>query len=189
VTYASGPWEHVDWQPFDIVATDAYRDAANAGGFREELRKHLGHGKPLTVTEFGCCCYAGAGDRGGMGWAIIDESADPARLDGDYTRDEAEQVKYLADLHGIFEAEGVDLAFWFTFASYNLPHRSEPRQDLDMISYGVVTMLEAGPPAGYQGLGWAPRLAFGALAKLGLTADGRAARPGRDTGAMWAPRL
>jgi hypothetical protein len=30
-----------------------------------------------------------------------------------------------------------------------------------------VTMLEAGPPAGYQGLGWQPRLAFDALAKLG----------------------
>jgi hypothetical protein len=58
----------------------------------------------------------------------------------------------------------VDLAFWFTFAGYNLPHRSESRRDLDMISYGVVTMLEAGPPAGYQDLGWAPRLALGALA-------------------------
>jgi hypothetical protein len=50
----------------------------------------------------------------------------------------------------------VDLAFWFTFASYDLPHRSEPRQDLDMISDGVVTMLEAGPPAGYQALGETP---------------------------------
>jgi hypothetical protein len=43
------------------------------------------------------------GDRGGMGWAIIDDSADPPRLDGDHTRDEAEQVRYLEDLHTIFE--------------------------------------------------------------------------------------
>jgi len=28
-------------------------------------------------------------------------------------------------------------------------------------------MIEAGPPAGYQGLGWQPRLAFGTMAKLG----------------------
>jgi hypothetical protein len=172
VSYAAAPWEPVDWRPFDIASADAYRAAANAGGFRAELRKHLGHGKPLAVTEFGCCCYAGAADRGGMGWAIIDESADPPRLDGDYIRDEAEQVRYLADLHAIFAEEGVDLAFWFTFAGYNLPHRAEPRQDLDLISYGLVTMLEAGPPAGYQGLGWQPRLAFGALAKLGQGPDG-----------------
>jgi len=154
VSYASAPWEPVDWQPFDIAATDAYRDAANADGFRGELRQQLGHGKPLVITEFGCCCYAGAADRGGMGWAILDESADPPRLDGDYPRDEPEQARYLEELYAIFEEEGVDLAFWFTFAGYNLPHRAGPREDLDLISYGVVTMLEAGPPAGYQGLGW-----------------------------------
>jgi len=69
LTYASGMWEPVDWSLFDIVATDAYRDASNAGTFRSELRKRLEHGKPLAVTEFGCCGYAGAADRGGMGWA------------------------------------------------------------------------------------------------------------------------
>jgi hypothetical protein len=166
VTYASAPWEPVDWQPFDIVAIDSYRDATNAGGYRDELRRYLGHGKPLAVTEFGSCCYAGAADRGGTGWAIIDESADPPRLDGDYPRDEAEQARYLEDLHAVFQEEGVDLAFWFTFAGYNLPHCAEPRQDLDLISYGVVTMLDDGPPAGYRGLGWQPRQVFGALAKL-----------------------
>jgi hypothetical protein len=73
LTYASGMWEPVDWAPFDIAATDAYRDASNAGTFRSEVRKQLQHGKPLAVTEFGCCGYAGAGDRGGMGWAVIDD--------------------------------------------------------------------------------------------------------------------
>jgi hypothetical protein len=61
----------------------------------------------------------------------------------------------------------VDLAFWFTFAGYGMVHRpGQPRLDLDMASYGVVKMLEAGPPAGYQGLGWEPKAAFGALAQL-----------------------
>jgi hypothetical protein len=87
------------------VAPDAYRDAGNAGGFGDEVRRHLRHGKPLAITEFGCCCcYAGAADRGGMDWAILDESADPARLDGDYTRDETEQVNYLTDLRATFAA-------------------------------------------------------------------------------------
>src|SRR6266516_4577670 len=104
LTYASGMWEPVDWGPFDIAATDAYRDAGNAGTFRSELRKQLQHGKPLAVTEFGCCDYAG---------------------------DESEQVRYLEELHGILAAEGVDLAFWFTFAGYRLVHDPDPRRDLD----------------------------------------------------------
>jgi hypothetical protein len=130
LAYASGMWEPVDWGPFDIAATDAYRDASNAGTFRSELRKQLQHGKPLAVTEFGCCAYAGAGDRGGMGWAIIDDSTGSPRLDGDYVRDESEQVRYLEELHGIFAAEGVDLAFWFTFAGYGLVHDPGPAATL-----------------------------------------------------------
>jgi hypothetical protein len=172
LTYASGIWEPVDWSVFDIVATDAYRDASNAGTFRSELRKRLQHGKPLAVTEFGCCGYAGAADRGGMGWAIIDASTDPPRLDGDYVRDESEQVRYLEELTAIFAEEGVDLAFWFTFAGYPLVYDPEARRDLDMASYGVVRMLPAGPGSGYDGLGWEPKLAFRALAQA-VTGDGR----------------
>jgi len=171
LTYASGMWEPVNWDLFDIVATDAYRDTNNAGSFRSELRKRLQHGKPLAVTEFGCCGYAGAADRGGMGWAIIDGSTGQPRLDGDYVRDESEQVRYLQELNAIFADEGVDLAFWFTFAGYGLVHDPDPRRDLDMASYGVVKMLPGGPGSGYRGLGWEPKLAFGALAQ----ADRRAA--------------
>jgi len=183
LTYASGMWEPVDWAPFDIAATDAYRDASNVGAFRSELRKQLQHGKPLVVTEFGCCGYVGAGDRGGMGWAILDVSTDSPRLCGDYVRDESEQVRYLEELNAIFTEEGVDLAFWFTFAGYPLVHDPDPRRDLDMASYGVVKMLPGGPGhhgPGHHGLGWEPKLAFGALAG----ADGRlaAAQHGGEAG-------
>jgi hypothetical protein len=167
VSYASGMWEPVDWAPFDIVAVDAYRDASNAATFQSELRKHLGHGKPLAVTEYGCCGYAGAADRGGMGWAIIELDGDSPRLDGDYVRDEAEQVRYLAELNAVFANEGVDLAFWFTFAGYGLVHDAEPRRDLDLASYGLVQLLPGGPGTGHHGLGWEPKLAFRALAELG----------------------
>jgi len=165
LTYASGLWEPVDLSLFDIVATDAYRDASNAGTFRSELRRRRQHGKPLAITEFGCCGYAGAAARGGMGWAIIDDSTDPPRLDGDYTRDESEQARYLEELTAIFAEEGVDLAFWFTFAGYPLVGDPDPRRDLDMASYGVVKVLPGGPGTGYDGLGWEPKLAFAALAQ------------------------
>jgi hypothetical protein len=167
VSYASGMWEPVNWAPFDIVAVDAYRDAGNAGTFRAELRKHLGHGKPLAITEYGCCGYAGAAARGGMGWSIIELDGDQPRLDGDYVRDEGEQVRYLRELNEVFAAEGVDLAFWFTFAGYGMVHDPQPRQDLDLASYGLVRLLPGGAGTGYQGLGWEPKLAFQALAGLG----------------------
>ncbi|MFC4908909.1 hypothetical protein [Actinomadura gamaensis] len=157
VTYASGPWEAIDWTHFDLVSVDAYRDADNAETYREDLRRHFVHGKPVAVTEFGCCTYKGAADRGGMGWAIIDRDATPPRLTGAYTRDEQEQVRYLQDLLGIFESEGIDSAFWFTFAGYELPHdETDPAHDLDMASYGVVKIL----PDGTQ----RPKAAFTALA-------------------------
>ncbi|MGW1410099.1 hypothetical protein [Streptomyces sp. NPDC002403] len=34
ITYASGPWEPIDWGPFDLVGIDAYRTAQNADTFR-----------------------------------------------------------------------------------------------------------------------------------------------------------
>jgi hypothetical protein len=123
ITYASGPWEHVDWQPFDIVGVDAYRATYNAENFRSELRQHFTHGKPVAVTEYGTCAYKGAGDLGGMAWHVPD-GAIP---------DEDEQVRYLDELLTIFEEEGVDTALWFTFAAYN-------RRDLG--SYGIVEMLD-----------------------------------------------
>ena len=73
----------------------------------------------------------------------------------------------MEELHGIFAAEGVDLAFWFTFAGYGLVHHPDPRRDLDMASYGLVKMLPSGPGTGYEGLGWEPKLAFAALAAAG----------------------
>jgi hypothetical protein len=126
VTYASGPWESIDWQPFDLVGIDAYRAGYNAGGFRQELRGHFRHGKPVVVTEYGTCAYEGAGDLGGMAWQP------PA----DAVPDEGEQVRYFTELLDIFEDEGVDAALWFTFASYGRVG------DDDLGAYGVVKMLD-----------------------------------------------
>ena len=176
LTYASGTWEPVNWAPFDIVSVDAYRDAGNAADYAAGLRGQQRHGKPVAVTEFGCCCYAGAADRGGLGWAILDATADEPRLDGDYVRDDQEQVRYLEELLPVFAQAGVDAAFWYTFATYEAPHRDDPRLDLDLASYGVVQMLGDGDgdsdgggggavPAPFAGLGWAPRPSFAALAR------------------------
>lgn len=90
--------------------------------------------------------------------------ARPVRLDGDYVRDEREQVAYLRELLELFDAEDVDTVFAYTFANYHLPHRADPREDLDMASYGVVKVLEEGGGRTYPGMPWEPKPAFGTLA-------------------------
>jgi hypothetical protein len=43
-----------------LVSVDAYRDADNAAGYRDALRAYRRIGKPVAITEFGCCTYHGA---------------------------------------------------------------------------------------------------------------------------------
>jgi hypothetical protein len=168
VSYASVPFERVDWTAFDFVSTDAgYRSAESADRFADDVRAHVGQGKPVAITEFGCCTYKGAADKGARGAEIVEWDAatvTPLRLDGDYTRDEDEQATYLRELLDVFAAEGVDSAFVYCFARYDLPHRDDPRVDLDMASCGVVKVLEDRPGRTYPGMPWEPKAAFAALA-------------------------
>ena len=150
VSYASLPFEHVDWTPFDIVSTDAgYRSIETADRYAEGVRALVAQGKPVAVTEFGCCTYKGAADRGARGAEIVEwdtATVTPVRLDGDHTRDED------------------DSAFVYTFARYDLPHRRDPRLDLDMASAGVVKVLEGRLGHTYPDMAWEPKAAFTALA-------------------------
>jgi hypothetical protein len=163
VTYAAGTWEEVDWEPFDIVSVDAYRDAQNALGFADLVRSYRRFGKPVAVAEFGCCTYRGAADRGGAGWLVVDERQ--GAVSGDLVRDETEPERYFEELLALFDRQGVDAAFWFTFAGYELPHRpADPRHDLDLASYGLVAVLEQGRGSRYPDLAWEPKRLFDTLA-------------------------
>jgi hypothetical protein len=166
ISYASLPFERVDWAPFDYVSTDAgYRSIEVADRYRSDVRTLVGQGKPVAITEFGCCTYRGAADRGGHGDSIVEwERATPVRLNGEYIRDEDRQATYLLELLDIFNAEGVDTAFVNTFARYDLPHRLDPLRDFDLASYGVVKVLEDRLGRTYPGMHWEPKVAFAALA-------------------------
>jgi hypothetical protein len=154
ITYAAGLWEHVEWDLFDIVSVDAYRDATNAATFPDIVGSHRRFGRPVAVTEFGCCTYTGASARGGSGWQIVDWSG-PPQLNGGYERNEGEQVRYFGDLMQIFDTVGVDTAFWFTFAGFALPHRADPALDLDRSSDGAVAV---------EADGWRPKQVYRAIA-------------------------
>jgi hypothetical protein len=166
VTYASIPFEGVDWTPFDIVSVDAHRTKEVAHIYQQGIRALVAQNKPVAITEFGYATHRGAGDRGGYGGSEMIEfdGTTPVRLNGDYIRDEQEQATQLLELLDIFTAEGVDAAFVCTFACYGWPHRSNPREDLDMASWGVVKVLENRLGDTYPDMPWEPKVAFTALA-------------------------
>src|SRR5690606_21310240 len=113
--------------------------------------------------------HRGAADLGGRGDALIAWDADsgrPVGLRAELTRDEQEQAAVIRELLAIVDAEGVDSVFVNTFARYDLPHRPDPRQDLDAASYGVVKVLEDGHGTTYPDVPWEPKAAFGALAEV-----------------------
>jgi hypothetical protein len=166
VTYASIPFEGVDWAPFDVVSVDLHRSKEIAHVYQQGVRALVAQGKPVAITEFGCTTYRGAADHGGRGGGEMIEydGTTPVRLNGDYIRDEQEQATYLRELLDIFTAEGVDAAFVCTFVCYGFPHRSDPREDLDMASWGVVKVLENRRGSTYPDMPWEPKAAFTALA-------------------------
>lgn len=186
ISYASLPFEGVDWTPFDIIATDAgYRSLEVAGRYREGIRALVAQGsalgKPVAITEFGCTTHQGAANLGGRGDSIIEWGDDgkPVRLKGEYIRDENEQAAYLRELLAIFDAEGVDAAFVNTFVRYDLPHRSDPREDFDMASFGVVKILEDRHGHTYPDMPWEPKAAFTTLADYYRDSPRAASDPSR----------
>jgi hypothetical protein len=171
ITYASIPFESVDWTPFDIISVDIYRSVEVADQFAAGIRSLVAQGKPVAITEFGSATYKGAADKGARSGEIVEWDKDaviPLRLNGDYIRDEDEQAIYVRELLEIFTAEGVDSAFVFTFVLYQLPHRNDPREDMDMASYGIVKVYENRLGDMYPTMAWEPKAAFAALANYYL---------------------
>lgn len=167
ITYAAIPFEGVDWTPFDIISVDFYRSVEVAERYAAAIRALVAQGKPLAITEFGSATYKGAADKGARGGEIIvwdHETVTPLGLNGNYLRDEAEQANYIRELLEIFVAEGVDSAFLFTFVQYQLPHRENPREDLDLGSYGIVKVYEERRGDTYPDMAWEPKAAYAALA-------------------------
>lgn len=166
VSYAAGPWETVRWQLFDIVSVNYYRDAQNARVYRQGLQAYYKHGKPVVITEFGCCTYAGAEAKGAAGWAIVDTSEARRKIKPGFHRSEAAPARYLRELLELFRQEALEGTFVFNFAGYNLPTNPAPAFDLDMASYGVVKVLPASEKGRtYPDMPWEPKEAFAVVAE------------------------
>jgi hypothetical protein len=139
LTYGAGSWETVDWSRFDAVGLNHYRDASNRRRYEATLRAAARHGKPVLVTEFGCCSYPGADDRGAEGDGVVRWSVPPI-VKGHHPRDESVQARELVELIDVFAAAGVSGAFVFEFSEPEYPRDDDPRLDLDVASFGIVAV-------------------------------------------------
>jgi hypothetical protein len=142
------------------VGVDYYRDAVNKKFYEKKLYAYFKHGKPVIITEFGCCTYQGAEDKGGYGWAIIDWNKTPPQLKREFVRDEGGQANYLIELLEIFREEKVEGAFVFTFVSPSYPFHPNPLYDLDMASYSVVKTYANQNGTTYKAMSWDPKESF-----------------------------
>jgi len=157
VTYFSVPLEKVDWEPFDFVGVDLYRDVRIKNVFDKLAKSYLAYNKPVIIGEFGCCTYAGADLLGGNGFIVIFGMMNDylggkikvptpfeemlkiiPKVDGHYVRDEGLQAKEIIEQLAAFDAAGVEGAFVFTFVSPTSAYNDDPRFDMDLGSYSLV---------------------------------------------------
>ncbi|GAA0993750.1 hypothetical protein GCM10009551_056610 [Nocardiopsis tropica] len=165
LTYGSGTWESVDWTPFDVIGVDYYLDVLTRATYRQGLRRLRATGKPVLVTEFGCCSYEAARYQGGSGGDIMDwDDLDDRRVTGGHVRDERVQAEVIGELLDVYETEDVMGAFVCMFVEGDCRYSPDPARDLDMASFGIVRPppLESGlsPDDGH----WEPKEAFHTLA-------------------------
>ncbi len=141
ITYASGEWEKVDWDKFDIVGLNYYRNIFNAWEYRKTVGKYVQKYRKVAITEFGCCSYRGANLKGAWGYNVVDWNKPRPRLKKAYQRDEGVQSDYLIELLNIYSAENVYAAFIYTYVARKAAYDADPLFDLDMANFGLVKVL------------------------------------------------
>jgi hypothetical protein len=178
LTYASLPFEQLDWGPFDYVGVDHYREARVKDRYVEMLQPFLATGKPVIVTEFGMRTYRDAESSGALGFGVTDTTrlwlhTRPvigrlfrSRLNGSFQRDEAMQARELAETLDELERSGVAGALLCTFVTPEAHTDDDPRYDMDMDSMSLVKSLPGGRHGmAYPDLTWEPKMAFAAVAE------------------------
>jgi hypothetical protein len=141
ITYASGEWEKINWDLFDIIGLNYYRHKFNAWIYKYTVRKMVNKGKKVAITEFGCCCYKGAQKKGAWGYKIVDWYNAKPKLNKIYKRDENVQSNYIIDLLNTYTQENVYAAFVYTFVARKARYNVNPEFDLDMANFSVIKIL------------------------------------------------
>jgi len=169
LTYASGTWEDVDWNLYDIVGVDLYRRGEPAEEYVGKLERFKLK-KPLIVMEVGSCAYEGAAEKGDGGFTIL-QGSNPdgtAIFAGGKVpvRSEKEQADYIETQVNLLNKAGVDAVFVFVFAFPVMPYIGEGNLDYDMASFSLVKSFPKGHPKTKMIPNWEKKEAFDRLSKV-----------------------
>jgi hypothetical protein len=166
ITYASGQWEKVDWDKFDIIAVNYYRNRFNSLKYRRTVRKFVQKKKKFAITEFGCCSFKGAEQKGAWGYSVIDWKKSRPQLKKLLERDESVQSNYLIDLLNIYLKENVRAVFVYTFIARRAKYDVNPKYDLDMANFGLVKVLPSDNNDSKFSYAWERKKAFYELSEF-----------------------
>jgi hypothetical protein len=177
VTYASLPFEHVDWDMFDLIGIDHYWREPVKDRYLTTLEPLLASGKPVMITEFGFRTRTGADQTGPAG----PENIDPVtmalhmlplarrfvrpRVKTVHERNEELQARSLVRQLELLDSAGVDGAFVYTFTAPLFTHADDPGHDLDTDSFSLVKPCPAGRNGTtYPDMAREPKKSFTAVA-------------------------
>lgn len=167
VTYAAGTWENVNWELFDMVGVNYYRNGESEQQYLDGLKRYKSS-KPLFVMEVGSCTYEGAAARGGAGFAILQGTNPDGTLkyEGGKTpiRSEKEQADYIETQINLLRQTEIDGVFVFVFA-FPIMFYSE-YLDLDMTSYSLVKSFPKEDSRSKKVPSWEPKEAYKRLAEV-----------------------
>jgi len=158
ITYASALWEDVDWSIFDIVSINLYKASFNKLFFERKVKQMSSKGKPLAITEFGCCCYVGADEKGPTGFSVLETTNNTPVFKENCERSEKTQATYITDLLLTYQQANVEATFIFDFYSQKYTYDDDPNLDYDKASFGITKSVGQNK--------WEPKLSFNAIAKF-----------------------
>jgi hypothetical protein len=177
VTYASLPFERVDWDNFDIIGIDHYWRESTKDRYLKTLGPLLASGKPVVITEFGFRTHTGADQAGPEAPANMDPLTMSLhmlpltrrlvrpRVKTIHERNEELQARSLLRQLELLDSAAVDGAFVYTFTAPLFAHSDDPQHDLDTDSYSLVKPCPTGQRSvTCPGMRWEPKKSFTAVA-------------------------
>jgi hypothetical protein len=178
VSYSALPFERVDWDHFDVVGVNYYRQQAlSTDQYLAKISQLQDTRKPVAITEFGFAACRDADNPKllstfnaaplsllGMQVPVVRRLIRP-RVRTVHPRDEQAQARLLVDQLQLLDQAGVDRAFVMSFSFPLATYNEDPSRDLDATALSIVRTLPHGQHGtAYPDVGWEPKEAFRALA-------------------------
>jgi hypothetical protein len=151
ISYCATPFERVDWDHFDVIGVNFYRQQGfTTDQYLTRISRLQATGKPVAITEFGFAACQDAANPEFLGTF----NAKPLSLLGMQIpgirqfirprvrtvppRDEQAQAEFLIDQLQLLDQAGADGAFVMSFSFPLAPYSEDPRHDIDATALSIV---------------------------------------------------